>query len=245
MDINVTFTPSELKAFTSQNIDKNRLIVIIDVLRATTTITTALLNGAKWVYPVLTPQDAFNMKKELKGETLIAGEREGRKVRGFDLGNSPFEFTEEIIDGKGIIMSTTNGTVIINYALNNGEIILASFINISAVIEKCIESELDILIACSGRYDLMCIEDAVCAGYIINDILDKTVGYTYSMDSVITSRLLCNNYVGDILNMLKLTRHGKYLVSLGYEKDLEYASRFNITGIVPVLSNDRVVLKEN
>jgi len=245
MNISVTFTPNELRAYTSQNQDESRLIVIIDILRATTTIVTALLNGAKWVHPVLTPQDAFNIKKELKEETLITGERQGRKVRGFDLGNSPFEFKEGVIKEKGIIMSTTNGTVNIKYALNCGEIIIASFVNISAVIEKCINSNLDIIIACSGRYDLMCIEDAVCAGYIINNILDKTVSYTYDMDSVVISRLLCNNYVGDILNMLKSTQHGRYLMSLGYEKDLEYASKFDITDIVPYVLNDKIVLKGN
>ncbi|MGQ9706687.1 MAG: 2-phosphosulfolactate phosphatase [bacterium] len=246
MNISVSLTPGELKTYLSRYKEDNRLIVIIDILRATTTIITAILNGAKWVHPVLSPRDAFRLREEIKGgeEVLIAGERDGRIVSGFDLGNSPYEFCEEVVKGKGIIMSTTNGTVNISYASNHGEVIIASFINISSVITRCINSNTNILLACSGRYNLMCIEDVVCAGYIINNVMDKTIGYTYEMDSVISSRLLCNNYIGDILNMLKTTQHGRYLISLGYEKDIEYASRFDITDIVLTLYNDRVVLKD-
>ncbi|OQX90184.1 MAG: hypothetical protein B6D57_04470 [Candidatus Coatesbacteria bacterium 4484_99] len=242
MRIDVTFTPGELKAYLA-NSDRNhrRLIVIIDVLRATTTIITALKNKAIWVLPVLAPEEAFEMKK-VYGDAILAGERDGEKIDGFDLGNSPFEFTEEVVAGRGIIQSTTNGTVNIRYAMGYGEVIICSFININAVRRFCLDYNADILVACSGRYNIMCLEDAVCAGILVEGIIEQSDCYRYEMDSVIISMHLYDECRNEILGMLKKSQHGRYLTSLGYGRDLEFSAKVDSTDIVPYIADDRVVI---
>ncbi len=155
--IEVSFSPKLFDLYSS----KEKIIVIVDILRATTTITTIIEKGAEKIIPVRTLEEALDYKK--KG-FLIVAERDGKKVDFADFDNSPFSFIEQKIKGKTLVYSSTNGTNTINLAKNSDTIIIASFLNLSAVSDYLCNQGKDILIVCSGWKGNYCIEDSLFAG---------------------------------------------------------------------------------
>jgi len=148
----------------------NSVVVIIDVLRATSTIATALHNGASSVIPVATVPQCIEL-----GETLgavTAGERDGKVADGLKYGNSPFEYPRSFIENKVLVLTTTNGTKLLHMALERGapEIITGSFPNLSAVCQHLIASEKDVLLGCAAWKDRVNLEDTLFAGAVIHQI---------------------------------------------------------------------------
>ncbi|PID60427.1 MAG: 2-phosphosulfolactate phosphatase [Ignavibacteriae bacterium] len=226
--------------FTHQNIDElfftKKTVVVIDVLRATSTIVTALNNGAEEIIPVNSIE--FAMKVSSTGHTLLGGERNAQKIDGFVLGNSPLEYVEDIIKGKSIILFTTNGSKAIIKAKFASKLYLSSFLNNHAVAKK-ISKEDEVVILCSGNNGQFSFEDSVCAGDLIEELILAEVNVELD-DSGKVCNLLFRKNKRRISKMLKETEHGKKLIELGFKKDIEYAAQKNIIGIVPYFESGSI-----
>ncbi len=219
--------------------------VVIDVLRASTTIITALKNGAKEIVPVATVEFAVKVSGGMfGGQTLLGGERNTKKIEGFALGNSPFEYSENVVAGKSIILYTTNGTKAIVKAKFSDELFICSFINVSAVAKQLSLLNKDFEIICSGRSNNFSMEDSVCAGILIAEIerINKAINLT---DSAAACRILSNAYSKNIFKMMQETEHGKILIENGFNEDIKYSSSLNSTDAIPYLSGSALKLLQN
>lgn len=230
---------------------KDKNVVVVDVLRASSTILTALVNGAKEVIPAENVSVAARISKGL-GNSILCGERNGKVIEGFKLGNSPFEYSAEKIKAKSLVFSTTNGTVAISKSKYAKSCILASFLNLSAVVEHLSALNEDFTIVCSGKLNDFCVEDSVYAGLLIAKLFELNTKSNYSLlDSgyisyQLAKQLIYKNSKPDqhrVLNMFKKSEHGKYLISLGFEKDLEYCSQIDSLIHLPTFKNNIIKLK--
>lgn len=228
---------------------KDKNVIILDVLRATTTMTVALANGAKEVIPTENIATAVRVAKGSKN-SLLCGERNGKLIDGFNLGNSPLEYSPEVIKDKSLIFSTTNGTPAIVKSKFAKNCILCSFVNVSAVVDYVNSIDEDFTIICSGKLNDFCLEDAVCAGMLLTKL---SVGRELEMkDSEIAVMNLCNDLAmlvnvpssDKVLKLLHLSEHGKYLKSIGFEKDLEVSSKIDSCPYIPIFKNSVIRFKE-
>ncbi len=204
--------------------------IVIDVLRATTTIVTALNNGAKEIIPVGSIE--FAMKISGSGQMLLGGERNAEKIDGFTFGNSPIEYTEEAVKGKSIILFTTNGSKALVRAKFSSNLFVASFLNVKAVVKEILRAKENLEILCSGNNGMYCLEDSVCAGMIIKQILEISENVELD-DASNTCLILYNKNRKRIKKMLSETDHGKTLIEKGFVEDIVYAAQENIFDIVP------------
>lgn len=213
----------------------NKTVIVIDVLRATTTITVALAAGCLEVIPVLTPEEAIEMRARLGDErVLLGGERNALKIPGFDLGNSPREYTPEIVAGKRLIITTTNGTRAIRRAAGGHQVFLGAMVNAPSVATAAARGEEDITIICSGTKDRFSLEDFLAAGFIV-DRLTALNGFTLR-DGARAARDYYLYRRDDPAAALKESYHGRLLEELGLGEDLEFCSRVGILDVVPVYS---------
>lgn len=228
---------------------KDKNVIILDVLRATTTMTIALANGAKEIIPTENIATAVRVAKGSKN-SLLCGERNGKLIDGFNLGNSPLEYSPDVIKDKSLIFSTTNGTLAIIKSKFAKNCILSSFINISAVVDYVNSIDEDFTVICSGKLNDFCLEDAVCAGMLLNKL---SAGRELEMkDSEIAAVNLCNDLAmllnvpsqDKLLKLLHMSEHGKYLTSLGFEKDLEVSSKIDSYPFIPIFRNGVIRFKE-
>jgi 2-phosphosulfolactate phosphatase len=231
---------------------KDKNVVVVDVLRATTTITIALSNGAKEIIPAESVSTAARISKGL-GNSLLCGERNGTVVEGFNLGNSPLEYSKEAVNDKSLIFSTTNGTVSISKSRLAKTCVLGSFINLSNTVEHIKSLDGDIIIVCSGKLNNFCIEDAVCAGIILNKLMTEEDKTKYELDDSAYAclklglKLAVRNGIASeekIYEMLKKSGHGKYLISLGFEEDLKICAGLDTYFHLPVFNNGTIKLPE-
>ena len=225
------FTPEEIK-----NTElAGKLVVIIDVLRASSTIVTALANGCRGFIPILSPDKAKKKAQEFQKErVLLGGEREGIKIEGFDLGNSPREYKKEVAKGKTIIFSTTNGVKTLGMVKGAHRIIIGSFLNLQAVCDYCTNYEGDISIICAGRKGKFSLEDTACAGMMVNSLRDVFSGDHQEIDANLTAQLLYVKFGNNILEILRKSQHGQYLESIGLGEDLKFCSQLDLFHIVPI-----------
>ncbi len=211
-----------------------KVTVVIDVLRATTTIVKALENGAKEIIPVDTVDFAVKVSgSAFCGQTLLAGERNTLKVEGFALGNSPLEFTEDVVKGKSIILYTTNGSKAITKAKFSENLFVASFNNIEIIAKLLVLLNKDVEILCSGANGQFCMEDTVCAGKLISEIIKLNADIDYS-DASAASLSLSKTFGKSILKMLQNSEHGKLLIKNGFAADLEVAAKLNSSSVIPM-----------
>ncbi len=212
-----------------------RTVVVIDVLRATSVIVQALSQGALEVIPVATVKEAFERARSFpKGTTLLGGERESRKIDGFDLGNSPREYSSERVKGKRLILTTTNGTKAF-HAVNGGkEIIAGSFLNIHAIARRCLELGNDLFIYPSGDEGRFSLEDTVCGGMLIDRLLKNGVGSITLTDASRSAYLLYQQFQNDLVMVLRLSNHGQDLIERGFGEDLEICAQIDMTEVVPI-----------
>jgi 2-phosphosulfolactate phosphatase len=238
MNINVIFNPvyADDLYFTGKN------TVVIDVLRATSTIVTALDNGAKEVIPVATVEFAVKVSGGMFGGlTLLCGERNTKKLEGFALGNSPFEYTPDVVKGKSIVLFTTNGSKAIVKAKFSANQLICSFLNLNAVSEIISSHDADIEILCSGNGSNFSIEDTVCAGKLISEIMLRKENVVLS-DAAKASLNLNKSFGRSILKMLTESEHGKQLLENGFEKDIKFCSKLNTSQSVPFFSGNVIKL---
>ena len=237
---------------------KDRNVIVVDILRATTTMIVALTNGAKDIIPSETASKAAKIARG-SGNSLLCGEREGVIIKGFNLGNSPLEFTPEKITNKSLIFSTTNGTVSIVKSRFAKNCVLGSFVNLSKVVEYIKSLNEDFTILCAGKLNNFCLEDVVCAGLIINRLLSfQPLSLNINSDSYVlkdpemVAVKLADIYAIDnnspssekIYSMLKTSEHGKYLTSLGFDEDLKICSMLDSYPYLPIYKNSVLKLRE-
>lgn len=216
--------------------------VVIDVLRASTTVISALSNGAKEVIPVGTVEFAVKVSGGMfGGQTLIGGERNTKRIEGFALGNSPLEYTRETVENKTIVFYTTNGSKAIARAKFSNELFVCSFNNLLGMAQHLIKLNKDVEILCAGHNNLFSLEDTVCAGMLVGRIkrLNRSVKIS---DSSMAAQVLYEKFGDDIPKMLDNTEHGKRLIQNGFKKDIEYCSRYNITKNIPYFDGNALKL---
>lgn len=238
MNVDVTFTPEEIE--TSEITEKS--ILVVDILRATSTITTAIANGATFIIPVNSPQEAFTLSQKYDGKVKIGGEVGGKRIDGFHLGNSPSEYTPSAIKDSPIVFRTTNGTRAINACKSSHHLAIGSFLNQTAVCHHLSQLGDDIIIACSGKKGRLGLEDTVFAGACVYNLsqmanIDKT-------DSAIASEILYKSFKSNILKMLQDCEHGRYLISIGLGDDLALCAKVDTTKVVPIYKNGKIILKQ-
>ena len=223
----------------------SKTIVVIDVLRASNTIITALNNGARDIVPVGSIEFAVKVSGGMfGGHTLLGGERNTKRIDGFALGNSPLEYTEEIVSGKSIVFYTTNGSKAIAKAKFSDNLFVCSFSNISALAEHLVRLNLDFEILCAGRNNSFSMEDSICAGKLI-DRIQESDGELVLNDSSTACLSLYRIYRSDIFEMLKNSDHGKLLIENGFEEDLKICSEVDNAKVIPFFKENVVKLMQN
>ena len=199
----------------------NSIVVIIDVLRATSTITTALQNGAKEIIPVDSVAECIRIGKEISA--ITAGERDGQIAEGLQHGNSPFEYSKDFIAGKTLVLTTTNGTKLLHMANNRGakEIITGSFPNISSVVNYLLQKNTNVVLACAAWKDKVNIEDTLFAGAVANRIRSQ---FDLQCDSTQMAESLYLTAKADLFAFMKERNATHYhrLTKFHLEKDIRY-----------------------
>ena len=213
--------------------------VVVDVIRATTTMITALGNGARSVLPVASTEDALRLAQSLgRDDTLLCGERKGLRIEGFDLGNSPLEFTRPVVEDKRLVMTTTNGTRAFVAAEGADTVIALAFINLEAVADAVAEAD-RLLVLCAGRQDAFALEDAVCAGWLLKVLEGRGVALDMN-DGARAAMELCNRFeVNEAF--LDSTSTGQVLVEAGLGLDLVWCVQRDGMPVVPVLKDGVLV----
>lgn len=218
----------------------NSVVVIIDVFRATSTIATALFNGAKKIIPV----DDVAKCIELGNATpnsITAGERDGKIIDGLSNGNSPAEYPRSFIEGKILVLTTTNGTKLLHIALKNGadEVITGTFPNLSAVCDHLVVKNKNVILACSAWKDKFNLEDTLFAGAVINRIKEN---FTIHCDSSLMAEEMYLLHKHEMKNFIRRTTHWHRLAAFGLEKDLEYCVSEDVANVLPVYINESLIL---
>lgn len=233
-----------------EDYDLSRCVVVVaDVLRATTVMIRALENGAMAVFPQAdeeTAQSMYTLLNEQGLPVLLCGEKDGFKRPGYQLGNSPREYTADMVEGKTIIHLTTNGTRALKAASDAHRVFIASFLNMSAVANRLAQyrNEVDtLLFVSSGRENRYCLEDTVCLGGVIAAYLEPP-GEAFEMsDSVRTALDLYHLYRDRLLPMVQTCSHGAYLIRVGLEEDLPECVQVNTSNVVPAMKGNRISLQ--
>lgn len=219
---------------------KDKVVVVIDMLRATSVITTAFINGCKEVIPYLTVEEAVEKSKEFKkGDCILGGERKAVKIEGFDLSNSPLEYTEEVVKDKTVIITTTNGTRSLTKCKSAKRVFVGAMINGKAVAEKLVEIGEDVVIVNAGTNGQFSMDDFICAGYMINEMF-KISNKLELTDIAKTANYIYENNKG-IDSFINSARHYGVMKELGLMNDVKYAMKKEITDIVPEYKNGHIV----
>ena len=218
---------------------KNKVVVIIDIFRATSVICTALNNGITEVIPI---SDLSQLNEFDSNNFLIAAERDGKIVDGFKFGNSPLHYhNNPHIIGKKLVLTTTNGTRAINLSKNEAEsVIIASFLNITAVSDFLKKQQKDILILCSGWKGKISLEDTLFAGLMLEKLVK--LGFKSESDSSFLSRQLYNDSRTNLIKFALQSSHKKRTENLGIDKDLKFCLQLDVFDNVPIHKDGGIVL---
>jgi len=222
---------------------KNTIVVVIDVLRATSTIATALYNGAKEIIPVDSVERCIQLGKEL--ECITAGERDGQIAPGLQYGNSSFEYPREFIQNRTLVLTTTNGTKLLHMALAKGatEIITGSFLNLSAVCYHLIEMKKNVILGCAAWKDKPNIEDTMFAGAVVSRVKEH---FAVNCDASHIAQTLYKVARNDMFEYMKQNDASHYhrLMGFGLEKDIRHCLTEDIADILPEYINGKLVIQK-
>lgn len=221
----------------------NTVVVVIDVLRATSTIATVLYNGAKDVIPVDSVEKCIQLGKTLA--CITAGERDGQIAPGLQFGNSSFEYPRDFIEGKTLVLTTTNGTRLLHMALARGatEIITGSFLNLTAVCEHLLSLNKNVVLACAAWKDKVNMEDTLFAGAVIERI--KTA-YAVNCDSSHVAEMLYKTGKKDLYEFMKTNDASHYhrLTSFGLDRDIHHCLTPDLANCLPVYRDGKLSLEQ-
>lgn len=240
MRLDVLLTPGELVPSEIAG----RTVVVLDVLRASTTIVEALAAGARALFPVATIEEAIGLARTLgREEVLLAGERKALPIEGFDLGNSPGEFTPERVGGKIVVMSTTNGTLAITAAAASERVVVGSWLNFQAVVDDLARSKAEPVLLCAGRSGAFGLEDAVCAGQMAAALLKALPEVEWEMNDGAVAALALAEEFPDPAKLFPHTAAGRTLTEAGLGEDLDYCARTDLRDVLPVLDGRQITLQ--
>lgn len=218
----------------------NSIVVIIDVFRATSTIATALFNGAKCVIPVDSVSRCMELGRQIEG--ITAGERDGKIAEGLEYGNSPFEYPREFVEGKTLVLTTTNGTRLLHMALEKGarEIVTGSFPNLSAICDHIIEMKKNVVLGCAAWKDKVNMEDALFAGAMISNVREH---FDINCDSSHIAEAMYEKGKKDLFAFIKKNNASHYhrLMKFDLEKDMRYCLTPDGANVLPVYSEGKLV----
>ena len=220
----------------------NSVVVIIDVLRATSTIAAALYNGAKAVLPVDTVVECIRIGKQI--DRITAGERDGQIAEGLQYGNSPFEYPREFVEGKTLVLTTTNGTKLLHMALagNAKTISTGSFPNLSAVCDFLLAQKQNVILGCAAWKNKINIEDTLFAGAVINRIGKH---FSINCDSSQMAATMYNDAKDDLFEFMKTKKASHYqrLAGFGLENDIKYCLTEDVANITVVYEDGKLLAK--
>ena len=232
MKIDVALLPEELKG---RHLG-DTVCIVLDIFRATSSITTALANGCRAILPAWSEEDAKEAAQR-SGAKLFAGERRSIRIKGYDFGNSPLEFTPEKVKDNLIVMTTTNGTNAIKSTDGAYRTLIGAFLNAAAVCRAAEESGKDVLIVCAGTDRLFSLEDSLCAGLLVERI--AAAGYEPS-DSACGARLMYRAAQADLTAAAVISRNGKRLKEIDLLTDVDYCLTLDLLDIVPQYENGMI-----
>ncbi|RYE23722.1 MAG: 2-phosphosulfolactate phosphatase [Sphingobacteriaceae bacterium] len=236
LKIETCLTPALLPLYEIEN----SIAVIIDIFRATSSICYGIENGAEAIIPVAQVEECAAYRE--KGlDYLLAAERNGEVVAGFDFGNSPFSYTSEKVAGKTIVLTTTNGTHALHLSIKAKKIVIGSFLNLSALCDWLKAQQENILLVCAGWKNNFNLEDTLFAGAVV----DKLQSDAYQTDDSSTAANdLFQLAKNDLNTYLQKTAHSERLKKLGIEEDIKFCLRVDVTTAIPILQGEKLVKLE-
>lgn len=241
MRIDVLFGVQQL---TPQDV-QGRVVAVIDVLRASTTIAVALANGARAVIPFESSEEAVMRSKQMeRGSFRLAGERRMLKMEGFDLGNSPIEHTAESVEGKTILLTTTNGTKALLSMQGARDVVVASYVNltgVSTMLRAALRGGADITLVCAGQDRQFALEDAACAGRYVSNVSKRLADIDVN-DAALAASLIDRKYGDNLLRLFNTAAHGRALAAAGFEGDLAACAAVDSYPVIPIYQ-DRLITK--
>lgn len=230
--IEVCLTPALLDLYAIEN----SIVVVIDILRATSSITYGIENGAEAIIPVMNVEDCLGYAD--KGY-LLAAERNGAVVEGYDFGNSPFSYTAEKIAGKTVVLTTTNGTKAMHLAQERAhQVIVGSFLNLTSVCDYLKKENKDVLLLCAGWKDNFNLEDTLFAGAVVEQLQNE---FTIGDDAGVAALDMYQLAKGDLRGYLKKSSHSHRLIKLNIEEDVQFCLKLDICTVIPVLEGEYLV----
>ena len=232
--VEVIYTPALLPLYDL----KDKTVVVIDILRATSTMCVAFNTGVNKILPIASPEECLMFKDF---DFVISAERNAVKVPGFDMGNSPFEYENPLLAGKNIAFTTTNGTKAIKMAkaMFPHRILIGSFLNITALVERIITLDKEVVLLCSGWKDKYNIEDTVFAGAVIHKLLAV---YEMADDASLSAHSLFRQYQDNLVDLVRLSSHAKRFTSLNVQTDdVAFCLQQDIYNFVPELEGEFIV----
>jgi 2-phosphosulfolactate phosphatase len=222
---------------------QGKIVAVIDVLRASTSIAVALANGARSVIPVESVDDAITRSKQFEHvHVRLAGERKMQAIPGFDMGNSPLEFTSERVSGCTVVITTTNGTKALAGLQGARDIVVASYVNLSAVsamLRAAARAETDISIVCAGNEGHFSLEDAACAGRYVSSIMKPSASISLN-DAACACALIDRKYGDNIAKIFKDSTHGQALDEAGFAADLVACAAVDSHPVVPIFQERQI-----
>jgi len=230
MNIDLIISADDIKK--EKIIDKS--VVVVDMLRATSVIATAINNGCNSAIPVLTIEEALNIACDDKEKYILGGERKALKIEGFNCSNSPLEYTKSMVQGKTLVMTTSNGTRAIRGSAGARNILIGALINADAVAKRIVELDNDVIIVNAGTLGEFSMDDFICSGYII-ECVKKYVAVNLSDIATTANYVYRNNE--NVVDFIKYAKHYKRIMELNFIDDLEYCCKKDIIPIVPEYIN--------
>jgi len=241
MDAEVFLTYSSV----SEEDVRDRTVVVIDVLRACSTIVTALDHGARAVMPVADMAEAGRIVSNLDPDVYrLGGERDGEKIDGYDLGNSPLEYTQDTVETRDIVLNTTNGTRALKQATTAEHLVAGCFLNADRVVDFVQEVDNQVTIVCAGRQNRLALEDTLCAGLLLARLWDREEPDVVT-DSAHTAFTLYETDRDDLSSALRGANHAERLIQQGYEDDLDYCFRTDAVPVLPYYTENRLLRYED
>lgn len=238
MEIDLAFSPEEVERKDLQG----KAVVVIDVLRATSTMIVAFENGCAAFIPVGTIEEARNLVAQKKSpDFLLGGERGAIPVEGFHCGNSPRDYVRGRVKGKTVVLTTTNGTRALVASRKGAEIFVGAFLNLAALIQRLVESGRDVLIACSGEKGFFCLDDTVCGGAMVARLEENGIAIR-PRESAQAARILYDRYARDIPGLLRSCEWGQQLERMGWGEDIPICAQLDSSDLVPVFKGGRIFL---
>lgn len=214
---------------------RDKVVVVVDILRATSCMTTAIAHGVKSITPVATLEEC----KKLQAEGYIAAaERDGKMAQGFDLGNSPFSYMSAQLKGRQIALTTTNGTVAITRSRHAHQVIVGSFLNLSAVIDYLKSQNRNVLISCAGWKGKFNLEDTLYAGALVSGLKDD---FESGCDAPIAAESLYDTARSNLFEFLSNSSHVNRLRRLNIQKDIDFCLNIDEYKVIPVLKDGQIV----